>query len=486
MLENHSFDNMLGFSGIQGIQGLNGTESNSYAHNPPYLVNKPAPDQMVADPGHEFKDTLQQLCGMNAEYEPYGEYPPIDNSGFVFNFATSNSEDQGSAPHPNADHYGDVMKCFDTQSQLPVMYQLATEFAVCDNWFSSMPGPTWPNRFFAYAATSGSLDDSPSKMEIASWEGPDGGMEFQNGSILDLLKRTGHSFRLYQDNLGHLSFPIVLGLKGVHYSDMNDLSNLADDLKNGYTYPLTIIEPNYGNFGNNTYKGGSSQHPMDGVQAGETLIKKVYEAIRNSPVWETSLLIITYDEHGGFYDSVAPPPAPRPDKVNGGPYNTNGFNFTQYGVRVPAIVVSPYIPKNTVCPTLFDHTSMLKTVEENLQLPSLTLRDAAANSLLPILSSDVARTDCPVSLNEPAPAAMAMAMAVPLPEAERATSNLTLLPEKGNVHGFLAIANKVDHELSDGTMAPRSLLLAQVHTNITTVGQANDYFKAVLAKIQAQ
>jgi phospholipase C len=265
---------------------------------------------------------------------------------------------------------------------------------------------------------------------------------------------------------------------------MHDVSTFENDLKNNYQYPLTLIEPDYGKISNGTFAGGSSQHPLDGMKAGEDLIKKVYEAIRGvQEVWEKSLLIITYDEHGGFYDSTTPPAATAPGDFDhlGGPYSNNGFIFEQYGVRVPAVVVSPYIPRNTVCSTLFDHTSMLKTVEEMLNLPPLTNRDKQANSLMPLLSCEIIRQDCPTSLAATASPEFEAVLPEPLTGEALEAFNNTQLPERGNMYGFLAIANKVDHELSMGTTAEMIAITSKFEA-ISTLGQAKDYLEAVLAK----
>ncbi|MFZ1677990.1 MAG: alkaline phosphatase family protein, partial [Saprospiraceae bacterium] len=379
MLENHSFDNVFGLSGIPGINGVvAGKNSNSYGGKI-YPVGKPAPDWMPSDPGHEFMDTLQQLCGQDdkAPVWKYGDpYPPpgntIDNLGFAASYATSVSE-QTKIIHyspPPATDIGDVMLCFDTQKQLPAMYALATQFAICDNWYSSIPGPTWPNRFFAYAASSNGLDDSPTMKQQMVGEFLKG-FSFPNGSVFEYLKTNKLKYRLYQDRYTELSFPIVQALEGIHWSEMNDISTFASDLADDYDYALTLIEPNYGDIFLDTYRGGSSQHPMDGMQQGEALIKTVYEAILNSPIWENSLLIITYDEHGGFYDHVGPQSAP-PPADGGTKYSKHGFDFTRYGVRVPAVVVSPYIPAGKVSNVLYDHTSMIKTVTETWALTGLT------------------------------------------------------------------------------------------------------------------
>src|SRR4051812_32824034 len=143
MLENRSFDHMLGFSAITGldaitkqptaINGLTGKESNSYL-GVNYPVKQPADFVMPVDPGHEFADTVEQLCGPDKTYVPGKSYPPITNSGFVKNYVTTRTPNEG---HPR-DKFGEVMMCYSPE-QLPVLNALAREFALCDNWFSSMP-----------------------------------------------------------------------------------------------------------------------------------------------------------------------------------------------------------------------------------------------------------------------------------------------------------------------------------------------------------
>ena len=166
MLENRAFDHMLGFSGITGkdaanggstqINGLTGSETNTF-NGRAYPVLQGADNVMPADPGHEFNNVLEQLCGAGANYAAGSTYPAINNAGFAASYAAS-----GGAANP-----GEVMKCFAPQ-QLPVLVALAQEFAVCDNWHASMPGPTWPNRMFIHAASSGGLDHSPTTGDGAS------------------------------------------------------------------------------------------------------------------------------------------------------------------------------------------------------------------------------------------------------------------------------------------------------------------------------
>src|SRR5262249_14189658 len=156
-------DHMLGFSGIVGtdagtgqrraVDGAAGTNAFNGVSYPPsteadFKLNKP-PD---VDPGHEFPNTVGALCGAGATYPDGGAYPPIDNTGFIANYAASKRTPKNPPQ---------IMKCY-SPKRVPIINALATEFALCDAWFSSLPGPTWPNRFFMHAASSGGLDDSPS------------------------------------------------------------------------------------------------------------------------------------------------------------------------------------------------------------------------------------------------------------------------------------------------------------------------------------
>ena len=190
------------------------------------------------------------------------------------------------------------------------------------------------------------------------------------------------------------SLPISAALPGVSKTDVYNFATFASDLQDTYTPQFTFIEPHYGNTGDATYMGGSSQHPTDTMAAGEALLAATYQAIRSSPVWSTSVLIVTYDEHGGYYDHVAPPPTVNPgDFAVGKGANQHSFDFTRLGVRVPAVVVSPLIPPRTVVSTTFDHTSIIKTV---LKLfvgddAHLTERDKAANDLTGLLAGPRSR-----------------------------------------------------------------------------------------------
>jgi len=485
MLENHSFDNIFAMSGIPRITAATTADNNTY-NGQVYPVQSGAPVTMPTDPGHEFLDVFEQLAGQNAVFNPARQYAAaILNSGFASNYATTRTE--GSPPQP-AD-VGKIMYCFDTPTQLPVIQQLATEFAICDHWFSSIPGPTWPNRFFVHGASSAGLDHSPTDTELAEWDTIDG-FQYPKGSIYDALTKNHLQYRLYndckdafsddpQDLLG--SIAQVAALKGIHLTDVMSLSTFAADLQGAYPYQYTFIEPNYGDVLNNTYRGGSSQHPMDDVYGGESLIKAVYEAIRNSPLWDTSLLIVTYDEHGGFYDSVPPGSAPAPGDIPGkSSLNKFGFNFEQLGVRVPAVVISPLIPKGTVDPTVYDHSSVPATLESQFHFQPLTDRDKNANNVLHLLTLTTPRTDCPATLVNPAPPVPKLV--VTPSAAEVAARDEQPLPTTANLRGALAIAAKTDLELSSGTTEAKAAIV-QKHHRIKTRGQARDYVKSVMQKV---
>lgn len=479
MLENHSFDHLLGFSGIKGadavtrkptqINGPGGMENNTF-ENKGYPVQQPAPHSMPIDPGHEFTDTLEQLTGSTQPYDPGKGYPEITSSGFAQNYARHLT--------PGGTDYGEIMECFGPE-QLPVLNALAREFVVCDNWFSSLPGPTWPNRFFVHAGSSGGLDHSPTTGEILAWENI-GGMNFQHGTVFDQLREKFDSpYRLYRgNNFLSDSFPNVAALKGINALDCHSIADFPADIAGEYDWPYTFIEPSYGDVLNNTYRGGTSQHPLDDARGGEKLIKLVYETIRNSAIWEKSLLIVLWDEHGGFYDHVAPPAAVVPgDGVASPGINQYGFDFSRYGVRVPAVIASPLISKNTIDHRLYDHASVPRTLQELFSLSPMTNRDREASSLFSLLLlEERPRTDCVTTL--PAPAVSAMAMTAP-----DEVAGIAIPANHGSLPGFLHAALKTDLDLSPP--AEHKAIKAQFAA-IHTQKDARAYMDKVMLKMQNQ
>jgi phospholipase C len=440
MMENRSFDHMLGLSEITGTDAVTGEPTaiegvtTSVCNHPDGTTCPPVPanddpnnpadpnavqvqsgpsDRMPVDPGHNFLDTLAQLAG--TPWTPGQVYPTPDNSGFVQQYKEELARQLPRVP----ENVGEIMRCF-APGELPVLQQLAKEFVVCDNWFSSMPGPTWPNRLFVHAASSGGLDDTIHPGEVADVLFQDlgdltFGFKFHNGTIYDRLKRAKLGYIVYgEDQLGSdaLAFASTLPVINTNVRLLGDwgtsgyigdafpaFNNFIQDLGSSYFNGVRYvhIEPYYDLL--DDFAFGASQHPRSSVATGELFIKMVYEAIRNSPIWGSSLLIITWDEHGGFFDHVPPPVAVPPGDVPVSSFlNKNGFRFDRLGVRVPAIVISPLIPKNLIDKRQYDHTSVLATLEELFGLDPLTDRDSNANSVTTLLTLPTPRSDTPATL----------------------------------------------------------------------------------------
>jgi phospholipase C len=262
------------------------------------------------------------------------------------------------------------------------MSSLAKGFAVCDQWFSSAPTQTIPNRAFAAAGTSQGHLDNHVKV-------------FTCPSIFGRLSEKKQDWAIYgynRDPLTRLDYSDTQQADESHFGHFRDFKAraLASKLP-----AYTFLEPSFGS-------GGNSQHPNYDVSAGEQLLHDVYYALRNGPGWNNTLLIITYDEHGGNYDHVPPPWGATPPDNTVGEW---GFDFTRFGVRVPALLISPRITAGTVFRAkrgVIDHTSVLKTIEELWGLDPLTERDKAAPDLGDVLTLATPRTDDPLK-NVPIP-----------------------------------------------------------------------------------
>jgi phospholipase C len=474
MLENRSFDHMLGFSGITGtdaatgqptsIDGLNGSESNAY-NGVTYPVQRGAPDRAEIDPPHGFSGVLEQLCGEGAVYMSGQPYPPINNAGFVSVFARSHPELPDGA-----------MRCF-TPDQVPVTTALAQEFVVCDRWFSSMPGPTEPNRFFVHAGTAGFFDNAPTKTEYAeAFSSPWSGIAFEQGTIFDRLEEAGLKWRIY----GCDSFPNVALLKGVSRTfDIDDFDeDFASDVASpAYDAAYTFIEPSYDAF--SEYEAGNSQHPLGSVKAGEGLIKQTYEALRRSPLWEKSMLIVTYDEHGGFYDHVAPPACRRTGSTGRG----FGFTFDQLGPRVPAIVVSPLIPKNRIDHRRYEHSTIISTVTRIFGLRELTARTVMTSDLKPLATLDAARSDAPMTLPDPMAGAVARVIKTPF-EASTAKQPDKAIDDDPTGRMAATLASGLAQHLEVTPEFEHEALIARVDA-LQTRAEALEYLKEVHVLVQA-
>lgn len=384
MMENRSFDQMLGFlyapgnkspSG-QDYAGLSGEETNPDEAGRPVKVYKITPDAAHAylmpgaDPGEGFYNTNYQLFSTD---DPHPGQVPT-NDGFVVNFHAAINYDLSH-------HYGDtlpntlssqVMGMYAPET-LPVMSALARGYAVCDHWFAAAPTQTIPNRAFAAAATSqGHLDN---KVKV-----------FTCPSIFGHLSDHHIDWAIYGYNAPPLTrhdFPDTLNAPESHFGHFRDFQQRAAA---GTLPAYTFLEPSWSS-------GGNSQHPNYDVALGEQLMHDVYRAVRDGPGWNETLLLITYDEHGGNFDHVAPPYGAVAPDASVGEFQ---FGFDRYGVRIPALLISPLIEKGSVFRAsagVVDHTSVLKTIETRWNLPPLTRRDAAAAGLGDVLTRAAPRTD---------------------------------------------------------------------------------------------
>jgi phospholipase C len=389
MLENRSFDHMLGYlySGSGNVSpaghpfdGLSGSEANSPTSGPPISVFKIEPStpnayfMPGADPGEGYLATNSQLFGsINGPASP-GAVPAMD--GFVqdFSYTLGWQSHEGTWSIVPGTTASGIMGCF-TPEALPVLSALATGYAVCDQWFSSVPTETLPNRAFACSGTSqGHMDDKTHT--------------FTAPSIFGLLDSNHLPWASYGYDTQPLTKDTFTDISGADPSHFGVFSDFAAAAQAGTLPAFTFLEPSWSSTGN-------SQHPNYDVALGEQLIHDVYETLREGPGWPQTLLVITYDEHGGCYDHVPPPYGATPPDRDAGEF---GFDFTRFGVRVPTVLVSPLIAPGTVYrvpagSTPLDHTSVLKTVQQRWGLPALTARDAAAPGFGDVLTLAAPRTD---------------------------------------------------------------------------------------------
>jgi phospholipase C len=388
MLENRSFDHMLGFlypgkTGPNGqpFEGLLGTESNTGTDGKPvtvFQIDAGSPNAYFmpgANPGEGYANTNSQLFGRGSAPTP----PIATNSGFVTNFDAAITYDRRSGRTVIAGTTAANIMGMYSPAALPILSGLAKGFAVCDHWHCSVPTETMPNRAFACAGTSqGHLTDATRSFTVPS--------------IFGLM--TGHNlpWKIYGYKATPLTksdFPDTVSAPDTHFGVFTDFQA---DAATGALPAYSFLEPDWASTGN-------SEHPVDNVALGEVFIQQVYEALRGGPGWNQTLLIITYDEHGGCYDHVPPPSGAAPPDNSVGEF---GFDFTRFGVRVPAVLVSPLIPAGTIYrvpagSTPIDHTSVLKTIEVRWGLPALTARDAAAPDLGGALTLAIPRTDDPIA-----------------------------------------------------------------------------------------
>jgi phospholipase C len=439
MMENHSYDNYLGMLQDRGEGFALGRDDE------PKNLNRAADGREVR--AYHLPST-DQFKGVPCQswHASHQQWAEGQCSGFV----TSEQEVQAQAATGTAGDEADTspqatdvgMGYWD-ESDLPFYYGLAQTFPLADHWFGSCLGPTFPNRRFLIAGTAhGLIGDSP--YDLLDY--PPG------GTIFDMLSTHGISWANYHPvgddqprwrryarhkrkmlrrrwmSLGRSFsasastvhkdlqftadvFPLGIGryMQHVHSTDQ-----FFADAAAGTLPSFSVVDPDF--------QACSEENPQD-IRKGESFAAEVINAVLNGPGWPYTLLIWCYDEHGGYYDHVPPPPAVEPDDVEGrsaigtatllgrllrpvfprlveGKENQDQgpLRYDRYGFRVPAVIVSPFARPDYVCTDVLDHTSVLRLVEEKWNLPALTARDAAANTPLDALDF----TGTPAFLKPPA------------------------------------------------------------------------------------
>jgi phospholipase C len=390
MMENRSFDHMLGSlkavdSRIDGVTGqLSNPDTTGALVKPQPLADFQG--QLDPDPDHHFPAVDLQIFD--------GDTSPsrvANMQGFVKSYFNQ-QRDVG--------HSQKIMYYF-SQDNLPVLTTLALQFAVFNRWFASIPGPTICNRAFVHYGTSfGRVDMNPFDV-IAPFK-----------SIYTRLINASpkHSTKVYYYDTTSSTMEVVNLLQN-QPELFGTYDQFLSDCSSGKLPEYSFVEPNYNDHDTDSGEEvANDQHPDHDVQAGELLIAEVYMAIKRSPLWPNTALLVVYDEHGGIYDHVVPPACPK-DKFSA-PANSTGtgmaFDFDRLGVRVPAILISPWIPKGTIVNRVFDHASIPATVTKFFlgDYPAVSPREFSADVFIEpqgqsvdparnLLSLATMRTDCP-------------------------------------------------------------------------------------------
>lgn len=377
MLENRSFDHLLGYLeyppevSFEGVLGREEALGNRLSDG---RVVFPGPNaDYLIDPGpnHSHDSVMTQLLSSNDRCFPY----QLTNNGFALDYEIINPKKPDLA-----------LQCF-TPDRLPVLSQLAQQFAVCDHWFCSVPGATWPNRNFAHAATS----DGEVDIHLRS---------YTNKTIFEQLTEANRDWAIYYSGFPPQSIAFTRLWSSPERNWLQrfkPIQNLYRAIQHDRLPDYAFVEPDM------LGKISDSQHPGMGgemdFRAGERLIWRMYSTLReNMEVFNKTLFLITYDEHGGFYDHVPPPQGPEWSVPQVYTDMSSGytFKFDLLGLRVPAVLISPWITRGTIDHTIYDHTSIPATVRRLFQIPeALTPRDARANTFETVINRKKPRKRLP-------------------------------------------------------------------------------------------
>jgi phospholipase C len=326
-MENRSYDHFFGARTLlekRGGDGLVAGMANLDLAGRPieiFAADRPC----ITDPPHGWDAARQQW-----------------NSGKNDGFVTAYQRATGS-------QVGVGVMGYQTRQTLPISYALADGGTICDRWFSSLLGPTWPNRCYLHAGQSGGLKEN--KLPL-------GGLGFP--AIYHRLIDAKVPWAYYYSNIPFLALWSDLGAR----PELKRLENdFYRDAEAGLLPPVVFLDPAF---------NSNDDHPPLPTLYGQQLLASVYSALASSPQWPNTLLVVTYDEHGGFFDHVAPPTAADDRAADG---------FGQLGFRVPTLIAGPYAKAGHISSVQYDHASVLAHIEKMFALKPLTARDAAAQTL---------------------------------------------------------------------------------------------------------
>lgn len=339
MFENRSFDHMLGHLSYDKLNTqVDGLTSPLSGYANIYETTQYNP--------FRFKDDVELSTDLPHEmgYVATQMNKSAANGRYLMDgFVTAYQQYTGAPPNTRPDPLG-----FFDAGHIPITSFLASSYCVCDRWFAALPTSTQPNRTMAFCGDS-SIDST--KLQLISAE----------GNIFDWMERNGVNWRVYHDGLsffvlydqlwGH-----VLGDKFKDYEHLySDFQSEADD-----SFPqVIVVEPTYQDAPHFGSDHPNDNHPPLAVGWGEEFLRRTYEAVTCNPArWGNTLMVVYYDEHGGFYDHVPPPPIDY--TITGG----NRTHFGSLGVRIPGMLISPYVTKGSVCKLQLDHTSVLQLLAE--------------------------------------------------------------------------------------------------------------------------
>jgi phospholipase C len=373
MMENRSFDQMLGYlkrTGMPDVNGLDGSESNPDDRGVEQKVFEWGTDQTVFYPAQDTTGKILDPCHSK---ECVQEQLANGNRGFIKNFIATRKDPSGKSVSIPNEYHRLPMGHYGAQ-HLPAYDFLARNYCVCDAWHSSVPGDTWPNRLFALAGREGPKA-IPSLLERILEPFKHQQHLIENAPIYAVeaftrqlaedqwrwyshdpatLRATDARYREFdhpqRGNFAFFDRQKVSLLTQLLESAAVTPDSFLDDAANDRLRAVSWIDPNFIDL-KVLDPSSNDDHPPSDVRAGQALVLEIYEALRNSKAWENSLLVIVYDEHGGFYDHMPPPPLDVDD----------GSGYATYGVRVPALVVGPRVPQH-VQHEHFDHTSLIKTI----------------------------------------------------------------------------------------------------------------------------